>query len=222
MLGFETYRRPNAHGGGDLVPFSQMTLEEIDAVLASTNHSWQPATNLPDKITKAGPKEHRAKLVTIYKESRDVEKACEPLSVGNAQYWFDKWSREAIESGEPGDAPADKNECKDRMRNLRRQIRGDFKAKHFRAYHNMVRELLEAIIPGLTKLIEAENAQDCARLRNFGIDQRMPSPTVAGLFAVRRYLIAQLVFAESALENEQALVNLNIDADLLRFVGCDL
>jgi hypothetical protein len=222
MLGFDTYRRRNAHGGGDLVPYSSMSLEEIDNVLTSTNLPWQPATILPDKYTKAGPKEHRAKLAAIHKEFREVEQACEPLGVGNADKLFAQWKADAIKSGNPGDAPADKNEVKDRCRNLRRELRGNFKAKHFRAYHELIRELLEAILPGLTKLIEKENAEDAARLNTYGIPQAFPSPAVAGLFAVRRYLIGQLVFAENSLESEQVLSSLNVDPELLRFVGCDL
>jgi hypothetical protein len=221
MFGFDQFRRRNEHGGGNLVPYSHMTLEEIDGVLASTNLPWQPVAILPDKYMKAGPKEHRAQLSAIYDDFRKVEKACEPLSVSNAQFYFDKWTADAIASGEPGDAPVNKNEVKDRMRNLRRELRAKFKERAFCPYHTMVKELLEAIIPGLTKLIEKENAEDAARLKAFGIAHTFPSPVVAGLYAVRRYLIGQLVFAEGTLQNGGGF-GVSVDPELLRFLGCEI
>jgi hypothetical protein len=216
-------QRNNKFGGRDIIPYPEATFLEKDAALAtSCNGGGVFATRLPDKVSKAGPKEHRTKLAAIHTEFVKTEKACEPYSVGNAEHWFEKWKKEAAESGEPGDAPTNKNEVKDRMRHMRRVLRSNFREKHFRAYHSMVKALLESVIPALTKLIEAEDAQEIERLKAFGIIPQYPSPVVAGLFAVRRALVMQLVTAEGSLENEQGISGLDVNGDLLRMLGVEI
>jgi hypothetical protein len=201
------------------LPYEQADIHKIDKALEIANYGWQPVSeNLP----KAGTKEERAEAAAIYKAFIETERACEPYSMSNAEKYFAEWKAEALASGKPGDAPTNKNEVKDRMRHVTRAKRAEFRAKYFARYYTVTHSMLNAVIPELTKLAEAENKKDAANLAKYGITQTHPNPIVCGLLSVRRYFVQQLVAAENALENAAALMNLHVDSDLLRALGCDL
>lgn len=215
-------QRANQFGGRDTIPYAEATFFEKDAAIA-TNVGTSSVAKLPDSIRKSCPKEHLAKLAAIRRAFVKTEKDCELYSMGNADHWFDKWKKEAIESGELGSAPASKNDVKDRMRNLKREMRSNFKAKHFRAYHSMVKDLLEAVIPAITKLIETEDAQEISRLKAYGVEPQLPSVVVAGFFTARRALVNHLVSTEAALSGgESATIGMEVNGDLLRLLGVEV
>src|SRR5436309_1705156 len=103
VSGFENPKVRNANGGEDPVKYSSMSIDDIDRRLELAGQPWQPATELPNKLPVAGAKEKRAELAAIYADFMTLEKACERLSVGNADFWFTKWKEDAVASGEPGD-----------------------------------------------------------------------------------------------------------------------
>lgn len=224
IAGFESIRIKNKHGGEDLIPYSELTIDQIDERLALANKGWKtPSVEWGHGvISKAVAKETLAELTEIWKAFKDAERNCEQFAVDQANYWADGMRRAAAMNENPIIAPANKNAVKDMMRQTRREVRSAFKTKYFQRYFELTHDAISSAIPVLTKSAVAENNKDRERLAVFGIQQIIPSPIVCGLLALRRYFIQQLVYTERAPENEQAVMTLNVDSDLLRMLGCEV